>query len=203
MTGELYKQVVEAGLDRIWPLRAKVFRDISSGTALWHAFRDSILHPAEGDEWASIVMTSAVCELLYDADGSAGIRSPALVTDEQLAAVGVSREHLEYWVARERIAAVGNGFQVEFVIPSLGRVPPPRVPRVRRSVARSKTARRRARRAARAPADPSRPDDPSRPEDSDVTAAARQGPSSSPRAWPRHRVGRYGAGVSSRGRGRG
>jgi hypothetical protein len=147
------------GLGRLWSRRAELFGDIASGAAVYHAMVDAILLPGEGNEWVNIVITEAVGDLIYDPYAPGGIRSPLSVSDEELASAGVRREELEYWVARERVAFIDNGgARVEDVRPLLGHSPNPQpVPRGHRCAPRARSVRRRARRVARAPDDPSRP----------------------------------------------
>jgi len=161
---------VEADLRRLWARRAEMFGDIRSTLALWHAIRDSVTLPGEGSEWVNVEVSRAVCALLYDEDAPAGIRSPATVTDERLERAGITREQLDYCVARERIAAVENGARIKNVVPrlSLGTARAGRLRRLSRRAPRARVARRRTRRTARAP------DDPSRPRPSSPAAAAQR-----------------------------
>lgn len=147
-------------MERLWSRRADLFGDIQSGAAVHHALVDRIRVPGEGNEWVNIEITQAILDLVYDGDSPGGLRSPATVTDEELSQAGVRREHVEYWVASERIAGVDLGAHVHELIPD-HRYPAPPNPlapvRARRCTGRARARGRRARRTVRAPSDPSRP----------------------------------------------
>ena len=144
-------------MERLWSRRAELFGDIRSGAALHNAMVDRIRVPGEGNEWVNMDLTREMCDLVYDPFAPGGIRSPATVSDEAIAAAGISREVLEYWVASERIAIVDNGGALPHELVPLHRYPAPPQPRarLRRRVgaARARATRRRARRVARAPDD--------------------------------------------------
>jgi hypothetical protein len=156
---------------RLWNRRSEAFRDISSFDALAQACVDVIQQRREEDAWVSADATRAASELIYDESAPAGIRSPSQIRENELSDMGVTREQVEYWVVRERIAAVENGWAVSDVIPRIRSrmTPAPRVRRPVRCVPRSRACRRRVRRAARAP------DDPSRPSFSCIAAGSRDG----------------------------
>lgn len=148
------------GLGRLWSRRAELFGDIASGAAVFHAFVDAIRLPGEGREWVNITITEAIVGLLYDPYAPGGIRSPANVSEAELASAGICREELEYFVARERIAIIDiGGGTCEDVRPLVRySATPPVLTHARpRCRPRGRSGRRRARRVARAADDPSRP----------------------------------------------
>lgn len=142
---------------RLWSRRRVLFPDIASDRALWHAIDEALSCPGEGNEWVDEDSGRAVAEFVYDPSSDYSLGSPTRVSDKQLERVGASREDLEYWVARERIAAVGFGARVDGVVPRLTRPAVPRRRGAARCAPRPRTRRRRVARTARAPDDPSRP----------------------------------------------
>ena len=116
------------GLYRSWSQYPEMFVDLGGPHVVWEATRELLDVRGRTREIADFVITEAVGRLLYDAGAPACVRSPAGVTDEELARAGLSRGDLEFLVACERMNAVENGSRFEDVLPAVRFVAAPVCP---------------------------------------------------------------------------
>jgi hypothetical protein len=170
------EEVIDAALDlerggarpEWWTRRKELCWDVPADLVEQAAY-DFLLRNRETleEHEADVPNHDAIGDLIYDPEQPAGLPTVLKISDETIRQTNenrqasVSRRHLAYWVARERIAAVDSGAPLDAVRPIPLRRPSLAIrARPMRFVARSarpRAVRRRVRRAARSPDDPSRP----------------------------------------------